>query len=250
MGLAVASRGVWALAKRKALQKQLGGLAGQVQVMSDVEAAWLSAFGPTAKSEEGGEKRNHSLFSSPSSPQPSPHIALIAGTGSIALTKDKRGRWKRAGGLGPEKGDEGSAHWISREWLEILASYRRKPALHTSGGPGRQSCGDPVSSRRGDVKKNIAPKALRVIQLAQQGNIAARDLLSRAYVHLLHLISELTPSSRASVYLHGGLFEIPYFRRGFIRLTRVGGKRYRWLAPRCDAATAAARTIIPEYGNH
>ena len=40
-------------------------------------------------------------------------LATIVGTGSIAWAKD-RGRFTRAGGLGPKRGDEGSAYWIGK----------------------------------------------------------------------------------------------------------------------------------------
>src|ERR671922_279575 len=46
-----------------------------------------------------------------------PGALLLAGTGSIVLGRDARGRLVRAGGLGPLIGDEGSAFWLGREWL-------------------------------------------------------------------------------------------------------------------------------------
>src|SRR5260221_10462001 len=81
--LRVGSRGVWKQAARRSLKRALRGLAKNIVVMSDVEAAWLAAF----KSEG---------------------ILVISGTGSIAYGRTAGGRSARAGGLGPEKGDEGS----------------------------------------------------------------------------------------------------------------------------------------------
>ncbi len=43
-----------------------------------------------------------------------PGIIVIAGTGSIAYGRDRRGNTLRAGGWGFAIGDEGSAHWIGR----------------------------------------------------------------------------------------------------------------------------------------
>jgi len=43
-----------------------------------------------------------------------PGVIVIAGTGSIAYGRDRRGRTLRAGGWGFAIGDEGSAHWIGR----------------------------------------------------------------------------------------------------------------------------------------
>ena len=48
-----------------------------------------------------------------------PGVLVLAGTGSIVLGRDGRGRVARAGGLGPLIGDEGSAFWLGREWLRL-----------------------------------------------------------------------------------------------------------------------------------
>ena len=47
-------------------------------------------------------------------------IALVVGTGAIAWARNSRGETSRAGGLGPEHGDEGSAFWIGREAVRRL----------------------------------------------------------------------------------------------------------------------------------
>jgi glucosamine kinase len=43
-----------------------------------------------------------------------PGVIVIAGTGSIAYGRDRKGKTLRAGGWGFAIGDEGSAHWIGR----------------------------------------------------------------------------------------------------------------------------------------
>ncbi len=47
--------------------------------------------------------------------QNKPGSLLIAGTGSIALARDRKGKLHRFGGLGHLLGDEGSAYWISTQ---------------------------------------------------------------------------------------------------------------------------------------
>src|ERR1700736_1868128 len=89
----VASRGIWTTGERRALARRLRRFARRVVVISDVEAAYLGALGGTAG------------------------VLLLAGTGSIALGRDRRGRFPRAGGLGPLLGDDGSAFAIGRAWL-------------------------------------------------------------------------------------------------------------------------------------
>ena len=53
-----------------------------------------------------------------------PGIAVVAGTGSIALGRDAAGRRARAGGHGYLLGDEGGGYWIGREAVRAaLRSY-------------------------------------------------------------------------------------------------------------------------------
>ena len=106
--LVVASRGVWLPRERRALRRRLSGLARRVNVIADVEAAWHATLG----AERG--------------------VLVLAGTGSIALGRDARGRWARAGGLGPLLGDEGSAFWIGREWLRATADERARRRFATA----------------------------------------------------------------------------------------------------------------------
>src|SRR5258706_4517831 len=99
-GLAVGSRGVWKKAARRSVKRKFHGLAKYMVVMSDVEAAWNAAF------------KTHG-------------IVVIAGTGSIAYGRSSSGRSARAGGLGPEKSDEGSGYWIGEEWLRRTMRLRK-----------------------------------------------------------------------------------------------------------------------------
>lgn len=49
-----------------------------------------------------------------------PGVIVIAGTGSIAYGRDRKGRTARAGGWGFAIGDEGSAHWIGRSAVSAV----------------------------------------------------------------------------------------------------------------------------------
>src|SRR5213082_1971522 len=95
---------LWTPRERRALALTLRGLAWRVQVISDAQAAFLGAVGD------------------------GPGVLVLAGTGSIVVAHDGRGRWTRAGGFGPLVGDEGSGFWLGREWLRSLA---RRGDLHT-----------------------------------------------------------------------------------------------------------------------
>src|SRR4029453_8749161 len=82
--LGVASRGIWTAGERRALARRLRRFAARVVVISDVEGAYLAALGAR------------------------PGVLLLAGTGSIALARDRHGRFTRAGGPGPVPGEGGS----------------------------------------------------------------------------------------------------------------------------------------------
>jgi glucosamine kinase len=69
----------------------------RVFVASDAVTAHLGAF--------GGE----------------PGVLLIAGTGAVAIAASRAGALDRAGGLGPDIGDEGSGGWIGREGCQAAA---------------------------------------------------------------------------------------------------------------------------------
>jgi len=93
-GLVIGARGVWTRNERSALTKQLSSLAIKIRVMPDIELAWHAALGGT------------------------PGVVVVAGTGAIAFARATTGRSARAGGLGPLIGDEGSAFWIGKKWLQ------------------------------------------------------------------------------------------------------------------------------------
>ena len=94
-------------------------------------------------------------------------ILLIAGTGSIAMARDRRGRVLRAGGLGPQTGDEGSAYWIASQ------SRPSKSPFH----PGKV--------------RAIAARAPQVLRQAARGNADAKKIVRDAQLHLAALILEL-----------------------------------------------------------
>src|SRR4029077_7831638 len=82
VALGVASRGIWTAGERRALARRLRRFARRVVVISDVEAAYLGALGDTAG------------------------VLLLAGTGSIALGRDRPGRLNRSGRLPSQLRDD------------------------------------------------------------------------------------------------------------------------------------------------
>lgn len=196
--LVVGARGVWKKAPRIALKRALAGMADEVIVISDVELAYLSTLGPR------------------------PGLLVLAGTGSIALARDKKGRWHRAGGAGPSKGDEGSGFWIGHEYL-------------------RRHLGKETVIRPENVRKAalLAPRVL---------HRAAKDALCGAIVneaagHLARIGLEAAGKAglkRPMTGWHGGVMEEASFRRKVFQLLKPS----RVVSPPLSAARwAAARWI-------
>src|SRR5258705_1352005 len=137
--LVVAARGVGTPAERRAVARVVRGAAARIAVISDAEAALLGAHEGRAG------------------------LLVLAGTGSIVLGRDERGRVARAGGLGPLVGDEGSAFWLGREWLR-----RRPEAAMTARALGRRS----------DAVARVAALAPRALARARAGDRPARAILT------------------------------------------------------------------------
>src|SRR3989442_10696437 len=173
--LVVASRGVWTPAERRLAARRLRGLAREVLVISDAEAAYLGALGPA------------------------PGVLVLAGTGSIVLGRDARGRWIRRGGLGPLFHDAGSAFSLGLTWL---------------------GHGDEARARRfakaPDAVARIAALGPRVLHLARRGNATARLIASAEAAALAWTLARVAGAlrlpGRVPVSWAGRLISNDYFR--------------------------------------
>ncbi|MGH7393100.1 MAG: BadF/BadG/BcrA/BcrD ATPase family protein, partial [Candidatus Rokuibacteriota bacterium] len=196
--LVVASRGVWTPAERRALARRLAPLARRVVALSDAEAALLGALGGR------------------------PGVLVLAGTGSIAIGHDARGRWRRAGGLGPLLGDEGSAFWIGREWIVATVADGAARARRLARAP--------------DAVARIAARAPAVVRAARRGDRLARAIVREAQLHLARLAASvvrgLALPAPVTVTWAGGLLRDAWFRAGVRRALGRTGPPARWQAPR------------------
>lgn len=203
--LGVASRGVWTRAERQALARGLRRFAPRIVVVSDVEAAYLAALGPD------------------------PGVLLLAGTGSIALGRDRRGRWHRAGGLGPLLGDDGSAFSIGRAWLRT-ASIPPTRARRLATAP--------------DAVARIAALAPSVLRRARKGDRTAQRIVGAAQHALADLVRTAIRRGRSGSHVRvswaGGLLSNPHFRAGIWRELRRRGLRIVVVHPRATAASPSA----------
>lgn len=197
--LVLGGKGIWKKSARRAWARRLAPLARRVVATSDIEIAHAAAFG-------GG-----------------PGVLILAGTGSIALGIDSKGRFARAGGLGPEKGDEGSGYWIGKKYLAW------------AGG------------RKASVRETATLASL-VLKKSRRLDPLCREIVIQAQDHLAVLGARVARSlwRKGSVPLSwaGGLMEDRFFRRGVLERSRIFfgafGLRMRPIAPRREPALAAA----------
>ena len=206
-GLAVGSRAVWAQAKRRSVNRAIHDLAKKTVVMSDVEAAWLASFTSCG-------------------------IIVISGTGSIAYGRYSDGKSARAGGLGPQKGDEGSGYWIGKKWLLGSEGAREQ------GGKGARK-----------TVRDIAKKAPFVIQKARHGHSDARLIILEAQCHLAKLVHEIVQKldfkGKVPISVRGSVLLNPWFRRGFLNELGRRNTKYKYVKPHTDTANALAHGLLP-----
>ena len=203
--LCVGSTGLWAPQDKKLARTLLRGRARSICVMSDLELAHAAAFA-------GG-----------------PGVLIIAGTGSVGLSKDEKGLWRRAGGLGPLLGDEGSGFWIGRQAL-------RDPILN------RALKSDPlVFAHAKQPVRQIAALAPRVFSLKLK---RAHDLREKAAQELaslaVHACRDMKFLNAIPISWRGGLFENPLFLKSFLRALKHINADFVPAAPKLPAEQAAA----------
>ncbi|MDP3544184.1 MAG: hypothetical protein Q8T11_17095 [Elusimicrobiota bacterium] len=187
---------------RAALTKLLKPLAAKVEVVPDFEIAHRAAFGS------------------------GPGLLLVASTGSIAFARGAGGTTRRAGGLGPLLGDEGSGFWLGKA---AALDPRLRRDLRLPAPLALAHSTDPVRATAA-----LAPKVLRA------RSARARRLRDAAAAHLAGLAAEavrgLVLPRPIPLALHGSLFKNAALRKAVLR--RLG--RVALVAPRVSAERAAA----------
>lgn len=156
-------------------------------------------------------------------------ILVIAGTGSIALSKHN-GDYNRCGGWGYQLGDEGSAYWIGKELLNVYARQCDGRMKHTGLVPylknkwGLLEDYDIISYVSNHLKAKreaIAGLALDASELAQSGDQSVIDVYIRASCALAAQVDVLlssfstTPlvSYAGGVWKAGDLMKEPFCQR-------------------------------------
>ena len=182
-------------------------VAQRVVVVTDIEIALVAAFGD------------------------GPGIVVSAGTGSIAVGRDRSGTLRRMGGYGWQMGDEGSGYAIGRAALGAVSRARdgRSPTtpLHQRllGATRNADFDELVSWAATATPAQVAALAPHVLEVAAAGDVVARGILDYAARELSQLAICLQPlltdRDRMSVALAGGLLEADTPLRATL-LTKLG----------------------------
>lgn len=143
-------------------------------------------------------------------------IAVIAGTGSVAWGRDSTGRERRAGGWGYLLGDEGSGYWLGREAVRtVLRADQREP--DTTGDDFTRAVLDSakvtsavelIAAFHDRPDRSLwAGLSRTVVEYADNGHPAARELVHRGAVELHSLVMTVTEqlTGPLPVVLGGGL---------------------------------------------
>jgi glucosamine kinase len=168
-------------------------VAQRVVVVTDIEIALVAAFGD-----------GHG-------------IVVSAGTGSIAVGRDRSGALRRMGGYGWQMGDEGSGYAIGRAALGAVSRARdgrspSTPLQHRLLGATRSATFDELVSWAATASPaEVAALAPHVLEVAAAGDVVARGILDYAARELSQLAICLQPllgeRDRIPVALAGGLLE-------------------------------------------
>ncbi len=203
--LVVGAAGAGREPERQELQAALRteGLARTVRVTTDVEIALVAAFGDDVG------------------------IVVSAGTGSIAVARDRAGVLHRLGGYGWQMGDEGSGYAIGRAALGAASRARdgRSPATALESRMLEAArCGDfdaLVRWAAAATPGEVASLAPHVLEVAAAGDPVAQGIADYAARELsllaLLLAERLQDGDPTPVALTGGLLEtVPTLRRAVL----------------------------------
>lgn len=209
--LVVGAAGAGRTLERAALRDSLRteGVADRVHVTTDIEIALEAAFGE------------------------SPGIVVSAGTGSIAVGRDRHGKIDRIGGYGWQMGDEGSGYAIGRAALGAVgrAADGRSPdtALHAClmDRTGSRDLDHLVRWAASAGPAEVAALAPDVLGVAAGGDRVAQGIADYAARELSQLAITLAERMSADppipVAVTGGLLgaETPLRRAVIEKLTEL-----------------------------
>jgi glucosamine kinase len=198
---------------------------GQVEIVGDIEIAFEDGFGS------------------------GPGLMLIAGTGSIAFGRNKKGESARAAGWGYPISDEGSGQWIGAEAVReaLRARDRGQPACLLNDlieKLGATSFEDFIVRLNAIPPVDFAAMFPVVLAASDKGDSGAAEILTRAGCELAGVagivIARLFHEQSVSVATHGGvLASSALVRKCFAQELRARHRRVELLDREIDPARGA-----------
>lgn len=190
-----------------------------------------------------------------------PGIALIAGTGSMAVGINQQGERARAGGWGALFGDEGSAFDIGRQALisALRAEDGRGPQTRLGRDIERQF-GLPLSAlvaamyRHDERETKIASVARTVAAAAQAGDSLGQSLLREAARELTFcvrsVLRKLTFTEQPiPVVLSGSVFKSPIVHQQVVRLLAAESEQLSVIRPSMAPIAGACFIALRQAGH-
>ncbi|ELP62287.1 BadF/BadG/BcrA/BcrD ATPase family protein [Streptomyces turgidiscabies] len=201
--------------------RRLGIPAHEIRIRSDIEAAFAAAPGPAGPPADG--------------------LALVAGTGAVAMRIADRHCEKTVGGDGWLLGDDGGGFWIGREAVRaalrmadrrggdtaLAALVGRELGVpdavlssvgEASAYEGESGVGSPWSrSAREAYRRHVLPAVMAeppvrlarlaplVAEAARHGDALAQAIIEEAAGHLVDCVRALEPRPGESLVSTGGL---------------------------------------------
>ncbi|MFR7591646.1 MAG: N-acetylglucosamine kinase [Longibaculum sp.] len=151
-------------------------------------------------------------------------IAVIAGTGSIAMAKVGLQTY-RCGGWGYQLGDEGSAYWIGKQLLSEFCKQvdhrhlRDEIYEYIINDFGLKNPYEIITviHQMNNERTEIAKLAKICGDFAEKGHPFCQDILKQAGIHISELVKGLLPyiDNEKRVTYYGGVFHNDIFKQAF-----------------------------------
>lgn len=213
---------------------------GRVECVNDVVVAWAGSLGCK------------------------PGINLLAGTGSMGYGRNAAGREARAGGWGYFCGDEGSAYWLGKKFVEYFGKEADgrlpKGAVYSIARKSYDFDADfdfiqIVYENLGLRRNEIAKLQLLLCRAAEQGDPCAVESYRQAAEELGLILSTLidelgfAPGETIPVSYSGGVFKAGALIMQPLReWMRSKGKNISFAPPKLSPVSGAALYALRQSG--
>lgn len=145
----------------------------------------------------------------------SPGVALVVGTGAVAIGLNSQGDLRRIDGWGPDIGDLGGGSWIGREGFRAVLGAATGRCAPTTLGihlDALTSGGDPVlwAVASHNPAQQLASFVPAILDEAERGDAVALGITERAIAHLCStaIAAEI---GTATIAVLGGLTKHAWF---------------------------------------